>query len=83
MINERSRDDIARMVQDAVDSETDVAVGASVPDRKGFFYEPTVLSGSRRTPPSSTRRSSGLWRRWSNSTATMRQSAWQMTRSTG
>ena len=45
MINERSRDDIARMVQEAVDSGAGVAVGASVPDRKGFFYEPTVLSG--------------------------------------
>jgi succinate-semialdehyde dehydrogenase/glutarate-semialdehyde dehydrogenase len=44
MINERSRDDIARMVESAVDSGASVAVGASVPDRKGFFYEPTVLS---------------------------------------
>jgi succinate-semialdehyde dehydrogenase/glutarate-semialdehyde dehydrogenase len=44
MINERSRDDIARMVQSAVDSGAGVAVGASVPDRKGFFYAPTVLS---------------------------------------
>jgi succinate-semialdehyde dehydrogenase/glutarate-semialdehyde dehydrogenase len=44
MINERSRDDIARMVQSAVDSGANVAVGASVPDRKGYFYEPTVLS---------------------------------------
>jgi succinate-semialdehyde dehydrogenase/glutarate-semialdehyde dehydrogenase len=44
MINERSRDDIARMVQSAVDSGANVAVGASVPDRKGYFYEPTVLA---------------------------------------
>jgi succinate-semialdehyde dehydrogenase/glutarate-semialdehyde dehydrogenase len=44
MINERSRDDIARLVQSAVDSGANVAVGASVPDRKGYFYEPTVLS---------------------------------------
>jgi succinate-semialdehyde dehydrogenase/glutarate-semialdehyde dehydrogenase len=44
MINERSRDDIARMVQSAVDSGASVAVGASIPDRKGYFYEPTVLS---------------------------------------
>jgi succinate-semialdehyde dehydrogenase/glutarate-semialdehyde dehydrogenase len=45
MINERSRDDIAKMVQEAVDSGADVEVGASVPDRKGYFYAPTVLSG--------------------------------------
>ena len=45
MINERSRDDIAKMVQEAVDSGAGVAVGASVPDRTGYFYEPTVLSG--------------------------------------
>ena len=45
MINEKSRDDIAEMVQAAVDSGASVATGASVPDRKGYFYEPTVLSG--------------------------------------
>ena len=45
MINERSRDDIAKMVQEAVDSGAGVVVGASVPDRTGYFYEPTVLSG--------------------------------------
>ncbi len=44
MINERSRDDIAQLVQSAVDSGANVAVGASVPDRKGYFYQPTVLS---------------------------------------
>ncbi|MGH8914235.1 MAG: NAD-dependent succinate-semialdehyde dehydrogenase [Acidimicrobiia bacterium] len=45
MINERSRDDIAGLVQAAVDSGADVATGASVPDRRGYYYEPTVLSG--------------------------------------
>ena len=45
MINERSRDDIAKMVQTAVDDGATVELGASVPDRQGFFYEPTVLSG--------------------------------------
>ncbi|HEX5695722.1 MAG TPA: aldehyde dehydrogenase family protein, partial [Acidimicrobiia bacterium] len=38
MINQRSRDDIAGMVQAAVDSGAGVAVGANVPDRRGFFY---------------------------------------------
>ncbi|HLF60619.1 MAG TPA: NAD-dependent succinate-semialdehyde dehydrogenase [Acidimicrobiia bacterium] len=45
MINERSRDDIAKLVQTAVDDGAKVVVGASVPDRRGYFYEPTVLSG--------------------------------------
>ncbi|MEX2251801.1 MAG: NAD-dependent succinate-semialdehyde dehydrogenase [Acidimicrobiia bacterium] len=45
MINERSRDDIAKLVQEAVDDGARVVVGASVPDRRGYFYEPTVLSG--------------------------------------
>jgi succinate-semialdehyde dehydrogenase/glutarate-semialdehyde dehydrogenase len=45
MINERSRDDIAKMVQTAVDDGARVVTGASVPDRLGYFYEPTVLSG--------------------------------------
>ncbi len=37
MINERSRDDIAKMVQTAVDDGATVELGASVPDRQGFF----------------------------------------------
>jgi succinate-semialdehyde dehydrogenase/glutarate-semialdehyde dehydrogenase len=45
MINERSRDDIAKLVQTAVDDGAKVVLGASVPDRLGYFYEPTVLSG--------------------------------------
>ena len=45
MINERSRDDIAKLVQEAVDDGANVVLGASTPDRKGYFYEPTVLSG--------------------------------------
>jgi succinate-semialdehyde dehydrogenase/glutarate-semialdehyde dehydrogenase len=45
MINQRSRDDIAELVQTAVDDGARVVVGASVPDRRGYFYEPTVLSG--------------------------------------
>ncbi len=44
MINEKSRDEIAGMVQAAVDSGASVAVGGSVPDRRGFFIEPTVLA---------------------------------------
>jgi succinate-semialdehyde dehydrogenase/glutarate-semialdehyde dehydrogenase len=44
MINERSRDEIAKLVQEAVDSGARVAVGAEIPDRKGYFYAPTVLS---------------------------------------
>ena len=45
MINERSRDDIAKLVQEAVDDGAEVVVGATVPERTGYFYEPTVLSG--------------------------------------
>ena len=45
MINERSRDDIAKLVQTAVDDGANVVLGASVPDRVGYFYAPTVLSG--------------------------------------
>jgi len=45
MINERSRDDIAKLVQTAVDDGANVVLGASVPDRPGYFYTPTVLSG--------------------------------------
>jgi succinate-semialdehyde dehydrogenase/glutarate-semialdehyde dehydrogenase len=44
MINARSRDEIAGMVQSAVDAGANVAVGGSVPDRRGFFIEPTVLA---------------------------------------
>jgi succinate-semialdehyde dehydrogenase/glutarate-semialdehyde dehydrogenase len=44
MINQKSRDEIAGMVQGAVDSGAGVVVGGSVPDRRGYFYAPTVLS---------------------------------------
>ncbi|HEY7468716.1 MAG TPA: NAD-dependent succinate-semialdehyde dehydrogenase [Acidimicrobiia bacterium] len=44
MINERSRDDIAGLVQSAVDEGAEVATGGKVPEGKGFFYAPTVLS---------------------------------------
>lgn len=44
MINERSRDDIAKLVQEAVDSGAKVTTGGSVPERTGYFYAPTVLS---------------------------------------
>jgi len=50
MINERSRDAIAELVQNSVDDGARVVTGATVPDRTGYFYSPTVLS---EVPPGS------------------------------
>jgi succinate-semialdehyde dehydrogenase/glutarate-semialdehyde dehydrogenase len=44
MVNEGARDDIAKLVTGAVDAGADVRAGAEVPDRRGWFYAPTVLA---------------------------------------
>ena len=40
-------DKVERLVADAVDRGASVVTGGSRPDRTGWFYEPTVLSGVR------------------------------------
>lgn len=45
MINARSREEIAGLVQLAVDAGARVATGGTVLDRRGYFYAPTVLTG--------------------------------------
>ncbi len=44
MINARSRDEIAELVEAAIGDGAQVATGARVPERQGYFYEPTVLT---------------------------------------
>ncbi|MBW6507752.1 MAG: NAD-dependent succinate-semialdehyde dehydrogenase [Rhodobacteraceae bacterium] len=44
LINAESRDKVAAMVADAVDKGAKVELGGFVPQGKGFFYPPTVLS---------------------------------------
>jgi len=43
LIGERYRDKVARHVDDAVARGARVLVGGARPDRRGYFYEPTVL----------------------------------------
>ena len=64
MINERSRDDIASMVQDGSRLGRKGVTGASVPERKGSSTSRPCSAGCCRTPRSSSRRSSARWRRW-------------------
>ncbi len=51
MINERSRTDIAALVEGAVDRGAHLAVGGVVPDRIGYFYPATVLRDVDSTDP--------------------------------
>lgn len=44
MINAKSRDDIAALVEETLDHGAKVLTGGSAPDRKGYFYSPTVLT---------------------------------------
>ncbi len=44
LINEESRDKVAELVEQASDGAT-ITTGGSAPDRKGFFYLPTVIKG--------------------------------------
>jgi len=43
MINAKSRDEIAELVQEAVDDGASVTTGGRSPEGRGFFFEPTVL----------------------------------------
>lgn len=43
MVNAKSRDGIAEMVEMATDAGAKVVTGGTVPDRTGFYYTPTVL----------------------------------------
>jgi succinate-semialdehyde dehydrogenase/glutarate-semialdehyde dehydrogenase len=43
LVNASSRDKVAELVTAAVDNGARVHVGATAPDRPGFFYAPTVL----------------------------------------
>ena len=45
LIEERARDKVTDLVQDAVAQGAEVVTGAVSPDRPGWFYEPTVLAG--------------------------------------
>ncbi|MGY1685509.1 NADP-dependent succinic semialdehyde dehydrogenase [Geodermatophilus sp. SYSU D00867] len=45
LATESGREDVERYVQDAVDKGATVVVGGKRPDRPGWFYEPTLLTG--------------------------------------
>ena len=44
MVNETERDKVEQLVASAVDGGAEVLTGGSSPDRRGWFYTPTVLS---------------------------------------
>mgnify|MGYP003652114964 CR=1 FL=1 len=44
LVNASTRDKVAGLVDDAVARGADVLTGGKVPDRTGFFYEPTVIT---------------------------------------
>jgi succinate-semialdehyde dehydrogenase/glutarate-semialdehyde dehydrogenase len=44
LVNESSRDKVEELVTGAVDGGAGVLTGGSVPDGRGWFYPPTVLS---------------------------------------
>jgi succinate-semialdehyde dehydrogenase/glutarate-semialdehyde dehydrogenase len=45
LIEQKARDKVEGLVRDALSRGATAAVGGSVPDGPGWFYEPTVLSG--------------------------------------
>jgi succinate-semialdehyde dehydrogenase/glutarate-semialdehyde dehydrogenase len=45
LIDAKARDKVSALVRDAVERGAEVVVGGDVPDRDGFFYPPTVLTG--------------------------------------
>jgi acyl-CoA reductase-like NAD-dependent aldehyde dehydrogenase len=51
LINARQRDRVATLVADARSQGVEVLAGGSRLERKGYFYEPTVLAGVRPAMP--------------------------------
>ena len=45
LIDAPSREKVAELVKDALDKGADCVVGGEIPDGRGYFYPPTVLSG--------------------------------------
>ena len=43
LVNAKTRDKVAELVQSAIDAGADPVTGASAPDRVGYYYTPTVL----------------------------------------
>jgi succinate-semialdehyde dehydrogenase/glutarate-semialdehyde dehydrogenase len=44
LITEKAREDVADLVADAVDNGGKILVGGEAPDRRGWFYPPTVIA---------------------------------------
>lgn len=44
LVNASTRDKVARLVDDAVARGAKVLTGGNIPDRTGFYYEPTVIT---------------------------------------
>ena len=59
LISERQRDRVQELVEDAVEHGASVLAGGAVPDRTGWFHEPTVLANVPEPHVSRARRSSG------------------------
>jgi succinate-semialdehyde dehydrogenase/glutarate-semialdehyde dehydrogenase len=45
LVNENTRSKVAELVDGALGSGASALLGGHVPDRKGYFYEPTLLDG--------------------------------------
>ncbi len=44
LVNAETRDKVAALVEDAVAKGAELRLGGAIPNRKGFFYPPTVLT---------------------------------------
>ncbi len=51
LVNAETRDKMAALVEDAVAKGAELRLGGAIPNRKGFFYPPTVLT---KLPPDDT-----------------------------
>jgi succinate-semialdehyde dehydrogenase/glutarate-semialdehyde dehydrogenase len=44
LVNQKTRDKVARLVNDALDKGATLRLGGQIPEGKGYFYPPTVLT---------------------------------------
>ena len=83
LIDEKSRDTVASLVQGAVDAGAELVVGGEPGTGPGWFYPPTVLRDVPRAPACCTRRSSARSPPSPRSRPSTRPSSSPTTRSTG
>ena len=83
LVNEPTRTKVAELVESAAADGGKVVTGGRAPERRGYFYQPTVIDQVPSGAGILARRSSGRWPPWSGSPPRTRPSHGPTTPSSG